>query len=140
MTNKKRTEERTETRECDLISRQAAIDAVVDCTICGTEDKLRAYSTKHSLENDWIGGLVDALDAIKELPSAQPEPKWIPCDETVDIPDHEVMACDRYGEFIIGYLDCKDEQWLCESDDSLMYNPVAWCELPKPYKEGGADG
>ena len=79
-----------------------------------------------------------ALTEIKDmLESAQPEPKWIPCDETVDIPDHEVMACDRYGEFIIGYLDCKDEQWLCESDDSLMYDPVAWCELPKPYKEGG---
>lgn len=76
---------------------------------------------------------------VKALPSVQPEQKWIPCSETVDIPDHEVMACDRHGAFIIGYLDYKDEQWLCESDDSIMYDPVAWCELPKPYKEGGAD-
>ena len=95
----------------DIISRQAAIDAL-DC-ISGVEE------------------------VLKSLPSAQPEQKWIPCSETVDIPDHEVMACDRYGEFIIGYLDCKDEQWLCESDDSIMYDPVAWCELPKPYKEEG---
>jgi hypothetical protein len=74
---------------------------------------------------------------VYSLPSAQPEQKWIPCSETVDIPDHEVMAYDRYGAFIIGYIDCKDEQWLCESDDSIMYDPVAWCELPKPYKEEG---
>ena len=49
----------------DLISRQAAIEAVVGCTNCGTENVLRAYVTKHSLENGWTGGIVDALDAIE---------------------------------------------------------------------------
>ena len=57
----------------DLISRQQAISAVVGCTNCGTEDVLRAYVTKHSLENGWTGGIVDALDAIEQLPSIQPE-------------------------------------------------------------------
>lgn len=57
----------------DHISRAAAIDAVVGCTNCGTEDVLRAYVVKHSLENGWTGGIVDALDAIEQLPSAQPE-------------------------------------------------------------------
>jgi len=108
-----------------LISRQAAINAVNN-----------AFD-RETLLTGFVRSI--AVRAIRDMPPAQPEPKWIPCSETVDIPDHEVMACDRYGEFIIGYLDCKDEQWLCESDDSLMYDPVAWCELPKPYKEGGAD-
>jgi len=103
----------------DVIYRQAAIDAV------NSIDNLDAKAR---------GGICINLMG---LPPAQFEPKWIPCSETVDIPDHEVMACDRYGEFIIGYLDCKDEQWICESDDSIMYDPVAWRELPKPYKEGG---
>ena len=57
----------------DLISRQAAIEAVVGCTNCGTENVLRAYVTKHSLENGWTGGIVDALDAIEQLPSIQPD-------------------------------------------------------------------
>lgn len=57
-----------------LISQQAAIEAVVGCTNCETEDVLRAYVTKHSLENGWTGGIVDALDAIEQLPSAEPEP------------------------------------------------------------------
>lgn len=56
----------------DCISRQDAIDAVVGCTNCGTEDELRAYVTKHYLDNGWTGGIVDALDAIEQLPPAQP--------------------------------------------------------------------
>ena len=108
------------------ISRQAAIDAVNN-----------AFD-RETLLTGFVRSI--AVRAIRDMPSAQPEPKWIPCSETIDIPDHEVMACDRYGEFIIGYVDCKDKQWICESDSSLMYDPVAWCELPKPYKEGGTDG
>jgi hypothetical protein len=56
-----------------LIDADAAVDAVVGCTNCGTEDVLREYVIKHSLENGWTGGIVDALDAIEQLPSAQPE-------------------------------------------------------------------
>ena len=63
------------------ISRQAAIDAVGGCTNCRTEDELRAYVTKHYLDNGWTGGIVDALDAIEQLSPAQPEPaiplQWI---------------------------------------------------------------
>ncbi|MGJ1079019.1 hypothetical protein ACR77U_13340 [Enterococcus faecium] len=135
-----RTKKRTETHACDLIGRQVAIDAL-DVLCQEHRYKIPGKIETYSQYNEaWQDALDRAEGAIFNLPTAQPEQKWIPCDETVDIPDHEVMACDRYGEFIIGYLDCKDEQWLCESDDSLMYDPVAWCELPKPYKEGGADG
>lgn len=48
----------------DLISRQMAIEAVSDCGIC--------------------------IQRIVDLPSAQPEQQWIPCSETVDIPDYMV--------------------------------------------------
>jgi len=57
----------------DLISRQAVIDAIVQCTNCGNEDTLREYVLKHSLDNGWTGGILEALDAVKELPSVQPE-------------------------------------------------------------------
>lgn len=58
---------------------------------------------------------------------------WIPCSETIDIPDHEVLCCDRFGEELIGWLSYNDDQWLCESDGEMMYDPVAWREKPKPY-------
>ena len=112
----------------DLISRKQAIDAA---------DKIIERDTSGS--NAVVNAMIAWSEYIRTLPSAEPAQQWIPCSETVDIPDHEIMACDRYGAFIIGYLYCKDEQWICESDDSIMHDPVAWCELPKPYKEGGID-
>ncbi len=118
-----RTEKRTETHASDLISRQVAIRWVkTECNPYG-KPTLDFESGKRVMKH------------LEQMPPAQQEQKLIPCSETVDIPDHEIMACDRYGEFIIGYLDYKDEQWICESDSSLMYDPVAWCELPKAYKE-----
>ena len=59
----------------DLIDRQQAIDAIVQCTNCGDEDALREYVLKHNLDNGWTGGILEALDAVKDLPTAQPEPK-----------------------------------------------------------------
>ena len=82
----------------DCISRMQAIDAVVGCTNCETETVLRAYVTKHSLENGWTGGIVDALDAIEQLPSIQPEcPKgrWIPTASGKG--RHECSRCHEYA-------------------------------------------
>jgi len=67
----------------DLIDRQQAIDAIAQCTNCGDEDTLREYVLKHSLDNGWTGGVLEALDAVKNLPPAQPEPHeghWIGSD------------------------------------------------------------
>ena len=69
--------------------------------------------------------------------NVQPEPQWIPCRETVDIPDHEILACDKYGEEMFGYLSYEDDQWLCVSDDCMMYDPIAWREKPEPYRGEG---
>ena len=57
----------------ELIDRQATIDAIVQCTNCGDENTLREYVLKHSLDNGWTGGILEALDAVKDLPPAQPE-------------------------------------------------------------------
>ena len=73
--------------------------------------------------------------AFDQMPTIEPEQRWIPCSETVDIPEHEVLACDKYGEQIIGFLVYADDQWLCESTESMMYDPIAWMPLPEPYKE-----
>lgn len=66
--------------------------------------------------------------------SALEECEWIPCSGTIEIPDYEVMACDKYGNIIIGYLCYMDEQWMCESDSEVMYDAIAWRNLPKTYK------
>lgn len=105
-----------------------------------------------ALQRETSGDAIDRHEAIRiasgychpanvakelaKLPSVQPEPKWIPCRETVDIPDHEILACDKYGEEMFGYLSHEDDQWLCESDGCMMYDPIAWREKPEPYQEG----
>lgn len=71
-----------------------------------------------------------------EIPIERREPvmRWIPVSETVDVPDHEVLACDKYGTELIGFICEKDEQWMCESDECFMYDVVAWMPLPEPYR------
>jgi len=54
----------------EYISIQAAIDAIVNCTNCGTPDELRKYVDKHSLENGWTGGVLDAMEAVEDIPAA----------------------------------------------------------------------
>ena len=88
---------------------------------------VKAYMTSGNPIWD-VTEIGEALDmAIKALE----EPHWILCSETVDLPDREVLCCDRYGEELIGWLLYSDDQWLCESDGATMYDPIAWCEKPE---------
>jgi len=68
--------------QSDYISRQAAIDAIANCTNCGTPDELRKYVDKHSLENGWTGGVLDAMEAVEDIPAADVVPV-VRCDDCV---------------------------------------------------------
>lgn len=59
---------------------------------------------------------------------------WIPVDKN-NVPDHEILACDRYGNELIGYLSCNadSEEFVCESDECVMHQVIAWMEKPEPY-------
>ena len=86
----------------DLISRQAVLDAIAQCTNCGDEDTLREYVLKHSLDNGWTGGILEALDAVKDLPTAQPEPQeghWIPHESPDGGEQYECSRCGVLWEF-----------------------------------------
>lgn len=93
---------------------------------------------RHILEGQGIQVNTEVFDSAI---SALKEQEWTPCSGTVDIPDHEVMACDKYRNVLIGYLDYNDDQWLCRSDRKIMYDPVAWKNPPKTYaeEEGASD-
>jgi len=114
----------------DTISRQAAIENIKEC----------AQAAHSNYEWDMEQGYINAIECLEELPSAQPEQRWIPVSETVDVPEHEVLACDKYGTELIGFICKDDEQWMCESDECIMCDVVAWMPLPEPYKGGEQDG
>ena len=132
----------------DLISRQAAIDAV----------KKRADKARDMIGSDhpFCEGLIVALDIVEQLPSAQPQPKWISCSERLP-EEHEWMGTKRFGttisdEVYVTFENPKGERFckhlnfqngkLSSFDQSTIdalykgSKPIAWKPLPEPYKEG----
>ena len=60
----------------DLISRQAAIDALVGITMFKTKHELmQRVNASVQDEQGWLGAVAECLDEIEDLPSAQPEQK-----------------------------------------------------------------
>ena len=61
--------------------------------------------------------------------------EWIPCSER--IVEDRVLCCDNYGEILIGFVS-KDKGsstgFTAENECEIMYNCVAWMELPEAYK------
>ena len=59
----------------DLIDRQEAIEAILNLTDFQTVRELYEYTQEHHLTEEWLGGVNDAIDAVIEVPPAQPELK-----------------------------------------------------------------
>lgn len=128
----------------DLISRQAAIDAVAD-----------------GLKRAFVEYRDVAEKLLKNLPSAQPEQQWIPCSERPD----------KAGWYLCTYKDgrvntkywSKDKGWVDNirlhmfelydirsrltkeevklAEESIYWDDwvKAWMPLPDPYKEEADD-
>ena len=128
----------------DLISRQAAIDALDkrfdDIPMEQTQEILL-------LRRD-----------LRTLPSAQPEQRWIPCSERLPEAEDCPMDClvTRKSKYIGNYTDMavceKNGMWTHEDWDAIVLGDVedgkstglistrdddiiAWMPLPKPYRE-----
>nr|WP_288793784.1 DUF551 domain-containing protein [uncultured Eubacterium sp.] len=75
---------------------------------------------------------------INELPSAQPEPRWIPCSERLPEEGVNVLLCIKDWESqktkMVVSLRRDYNYW-----DGLgreIRGDIAWMPLPEPYKEG----
>lgn len=108
----------------DLISRQAAIDAVTMGAL--------STATLYGRTDEGATALKETVRAINELPSAQ---QWIPCDKRLPDPGVNVLvdvadipAGDRFPLVdMVG----EDGEWInCDGSNWLA---VAWMPLPGPY-------
>jgi len=98
-------------QENDLISRQAAIDA---------------------LTHEWDGMVTSVFDVIKSLPSAQPEQRWVPCSERLPEKNCRCLTTNEaWGSFEVDWNAWIDGQWLYPNE-----KPIAWMPLPEPYRGG----
>ena len=111
----------------DIISRKAAIDAVMEL--------FRRVPTN----------AIRAKKVIEKLPSAQPEQRWIPCSERLpDIKEHHVSEpCIVYcSNGAYGFAELEENifgqvGWNCERDDDYhepLGEVLAWMPLPDPYQ------
>ena len=117
----------------DLISRQAAIDALARIA-------REKFNLSHEY-NQYLAGLTDGENAIWRLPSAEPDQKWIPADNPPETDDYILLSFENYSVPMVGryedwnYYVGDETEPLCKQD--IFVN--AWMPLPEPYKEGRTD-
>ena len=120
------TNERTKTHACDLISRQAVL--------------LLPKSATKTLGGEIVSESVEISD-IEELPSVQPEPQWIPCNErlpenksfvltTIRVPGKRSRVRSGFYDSGLFMIDNGDTWNIREK------RVIAWMPLPEPYKGG----
>lgn len=128
-------EERTETHACDLISRQVAVELAMK--YCPDDDG--------TVQCD--GDIRGLLDELENLPSAQPEQRWIPCSERLPEENGQYLITvkyeheEGYNDIYAEHGDWSDGKWdmFCFGHCGKVESIIAWMPLPEPYVEGGAD-
>lgn len=61
----------------ELISKQQAIDAIAKQSRFSAEEIIEICDKSIQDENGWLGGLKEAIQAVIELPSIQPENEFL---------------------------------------------------------------
>lgn len=95
----------------DLISRQAAIDALVGITMFKTKHELmQRVNASVQDEQGWLGAVAECLDEIEDLPSAQPEPLSDAYMKSVWtwLLDYQIKAAELKGR----YTPCEVLSWV----------------------------
>ena len=121
----------------DLISRQAAIDALKEHRALYCDNTPDTFSKLSYAEKSRVDELDMAIATLINLPSAQPEPRWIPCSERLPEDNSDIL---------VTYVE-KDEKRIapvnygCGTWFDCLFNKVldqvgvlAWMPLPEPYK------
>ena len=121
----------------ELINRQMVIDALKKISFsywfeCGE------YISEDTREMKIISSN-KALEVIEMLPSAQPEPHWIPCGERLPEEKQSVLVTDGSVIWVCDIINT-DEGYKWEDSHGYWLDLdewIAWMSLPKFYNGGG---
>lgn len=126
----------------DLISRQAAIDAMGERPLVWDEwaDEYE-LGQRNQYDSDKL--------AVETVPSAEPERHWIPTSERLPEEKKDVLIAFKHN-MAVGFwedvLDNGEPAWYANSGDGWMTGtttvdsdgiPIAWMPLPEPPKMEG---
>ena len=80
----------------DLISRKAAIDALVSMTIY-TKEELKEYREESAYKDCWTNGIYDAVEKIEQLPPIQSKllQPWEVLVAQAVLPQPEIVRCEE---------------------------------------------
>ena len=136
----------------DLISRQAAIDALKEHRALYCDNTPDTFSKLSYAEKSRVDELDTAIATLVNLPSAQPEQRWIPCSERLpeekDAGILKKLGTSKRSEYVLATVEVKGERMTvtaCTYDgewDWKMkyafpdYKIIAWMPLPEPYQKG----
>ena len=128
----------------DLISRQAAIDAIEEYS-----DRLQMVNWQENPGVPYKAYALNwAVNTIRDLPSAHPEQRWILCSERLpkdkDYDETFIVTIqcehvDGWDDYVTGYADWTPHGWDIQSYYMGQIKVTAWMPLPAPWK-GEADG
>lgn len=120
----------------DLIDRQAALDIYDDYNVAVENGELESYRRYRK--------------QMLELPSTQPEQRWIPCSEQMpkekDAGILKKLGTNRLSDYVIATVEVKGERMtvIIRTHDGVWhwdkkyafpdYKVVAWMPMPKPWE------
>lgn len=110
----------------DLISRQLAIDALKKYEELESDN----FTDTSPITMMAVATIANCIEAIVDLPSAEPERKWISVTEALPTDGSLVIACSPYGGITIVYF----RKGISQEDRTKMKNgeiddpsEEAWC-------------
>lgn len=104
----------------DLISRKILIEKLgisKECVDC--QHKLNGLCL-------WKPNMVDVCEVITEMPSAEPEQRWIPVTERLPKENGDYLVTGRHGA--VNKRKYEDKRWYGN------WAVIAWMPLPEPWK------
>lgn len=125
----------------DLIRRQDALQAIIGITTCENAEGIEIHCDASVADSEgWLGGVRDALRAIEDIPSAEPERRWIPISEALLPKDMDrllatIVRSDgskrvRSGHYYKGLFMMDNGDTWKETDKEIL----AWMPLVEPWR------
>ena len=117
----------------DLISRQDTIDRI--------NEYIEEYSEIDSDGNHsekWCA-MQEAKMTIENMPSAQPEPRWIPCSERLPETSGTYLVSGMWESGRVAVGDCEYTSYDGYFNTAWNFDVLAWMLLPEPYQESEQD-